>query len=68
MQLAFQRGSRLSSAGLAVLWTNALPIAAGMALFSETLPGGARGALRVVAFGLVLAGAFALSRAGGTID
>jgi hypothetical protein len=62
MQFAFQRGSRLSSAGLAVLWTNALPIAAGMALFSETLPGGARGALRVVAFGLVLAGAFALSR------
>ncbi len=62
MQLAFQRGSRLSSAGLTVLWTNALPIAAGMALFSEALPGGARGALRVVAFGLVLAGAFALSR------
>jgi hypothetical protein len=62
MQFAFQRGSRLSSAGLAVLWTNALPIAAGMALFSEPLPGGARGALRVVAFGLVLTGAFALSR------
>ena len=62
MQFAFQRGGRLSSAGLAVLWTNALPIAAGMALFSETLPGGIRGALRVVAFALVLAGAFALSR------
>lgn len=62
MQFAFQRGSRLSSAGLAVLWTNALPIAAGMALFSETLPGGARGALRIAAFALVLAGAFALSR------
>ena len=25
MQLAFQRGSRLTTAGLAVLWTNALP-------------------------------------------
>jgi hypothetical protein len=62
MQFAFQRGSRLSSAGLAVLWTNALPIAAGMALFSETLPGGARGGLRIAAFVLVLAGAFALSR------
>jgi hypothetical protein len=62
MQFAFQRGSRLSSAGLAVLWTNALPIAAGMALFSETLPGGPRGVLRVAAFALVLAGAFALSR------
>src|SRR6185312_17347904 len=35
LQLAFQRGSRLSSAGLAVLWTNALPIAAGTVLFSE---------------------------------
>ncbi|HEX5247163.1 MAG TPA: hypothetical protein VFW41_08520 [Gaiellaceae bacterium] len=62
LQLAFQRGSRLSSAGLAVVWTNALPIAAGMALFSETLPGGPRGVLRVAAFALVLAGAFALSR------
>jgi hypothetical protein len=67
LQLAFQRGSRLSSAGLAVLWTNALPIAAGMALFSEALPGGVRGALRILAFVLVLAGAVALSRreAGG---
>jgi hypothetical protein len=65
MQLAFQRGGRLSSAGLAVLWTNALPIAAGMALFSEALPGGARGALRILAFVFVLAGAAALSRQGG---
>lgn len=62
MQFAFQRGSRLSSAGLAVLWTNALPIAAGMAIFSEALPGGLRGVLRVAAFALVLAGAAALSR------
>jgi hypothetical protein len=62
MQFAFQRGSRLSSAGLAVLWTNALPIAAGMALFSESLPGGLRGVLRVLAFALVLVGAVALSR------
>jgi len=62
MQLAFQRGGRLASAGLAVLWTNALPIAAGTALFSEALPGGVRGVLRVLAFALVLAGAVALSR------
>jgi hypothetical protein len=62
MQLAFQRGSKLASAGLAVLWTNALPIAAGMALFAETLPGGIRGGLRIAAFGLVLVGAVALSR------
>jgi hypothetical protein len=64
MQLAFQRGSRLASAGLAVLWTNALPIAAGTALFAEALPGGLRGGLRVSAFALVLVGAVALSRRG----
>lgn len=62
MQLAFQRGSRLSTAGLAVLWTNALPIVAGMVLFSESLPGGFRGAARIAAFALVLVGAVALSR------
>jgi len=64
LQLAFQRGGRLASAGLAVLWTNALPIAAGMTLFGETLPGGARGALRLAAFALVVVGAVALSRRG----
>jgi hypothetical protein len=62
LQLAFQRGSRLSTAGLAVLWTNALPIAAGPILFEETIPGGFRGAARVAAFLLVLIGAVALSR------
>lgn len=64
MQLAFQRGSKLASAGLAVLWTNALPIAAGTVLFAEALPGGVRGGLRVAAFALVLVGAVALSRRG----
>jgi hypothetical protein len=64
IQLAFQRGGPLSSGGPAVLWTNALPIAAGMALFGEALPGGARGVLRVAAFLVVLVGAVALSRRG----
>lgn len=64
LQLAFQRGGKLASAGLAVLWTNALPIAAGTVLFSEALPGGVREALRVAAFVLVLVGAVALSRRG----
>jgi hypothetical protein len=45
-----------------VLWTNALPIAAGTVLFSEALPGGVRGGLRVAAFALVLVGGVALSR------
>lgn len=62
MQLAFQRGGRLATAGLAVLWTNALPIVAGTVLFGESLPGGWRGAARIAAFALVLVGAVALSR------
>jgi hypothetical protein len=62
IQLAFQRGGRLATAGLAVLWTNALPIAAGAALFGEKLPGGWQGWARLAAFALVLVGAAALSR------
>jgi hypothetical protein len=64
LQLAFQRGGRLATAGVAVLWTNALPIAAGTAVFGESLPGGWAGAARVAAFALVLVGAVALSRQG----
>jgi hypothetical protein len=62
MQLAFQRGGRLGTAGLAVLWTNALPIVAGTIVFGESLPGGLSGTARVAAFALVLIGAVALSR------
>jgi hypothetical protein len=62
LQLAFQRGGRLETAGLAVLWTNALPIVAGTVLFGESLPSGWRGAARIAAFALVLVGAVALSR------
>jgi hypothetical protein len=58
LQLAFQRGRRLATAGNAVLWTNALPILAGTVLFSE----GVGGPLRIAAFALVLVGAVALSR------
>lgn len=62
IQLAFQRGGRLGTAGLAVLWTNALPILAGTIVFGESLPGGFSGSARVAAFALVLIGAVALSR------
>ena len=62
LQLGFQRGRRLATAGLAVLWTNALPIAAGTMLFGESLPGGWRGVARVCAFVLVVAGGAALAR------
>jgi len=62
LQLAFQRGRRLVTAGPAVLWTNALPILAGTVVFGEKLPSDWRGGMRVAAFVLVLAGAVALSR------
>jgi hypothetical protein len=62
VQLAFQRGGRLGTAGLAVLWTNALPIVAGTVVFGESLPGGFSGTARVAAFVLVVIGAVALSR------
>ena len=62
LQLAFQRGGKLGTAGLAVLWTNALPIAAGTAVFGEAVPEGWQGAARIAAFCLVLLSAATLSR------
>ena len=61
LQAGFQRGGALATAGLATLLTNALPIAAGMIVFHEPLPGGWVGAARVVAFGAVIAGAALLA-------
>jgi hypothetical protein len=63
LQLAFQRGSALASAGLSTLLTNALPIAAGIGLYREHLPGGGRGALRIAAFVLVVLAAALLGSA-----
>lgn len=62
LQFGFQRGRALATAGTATLLTNALPIAAGVLLFHEHLPGGALGALRVAAFVLVVAAAAVLAR------
>lgn len=62
LQLGFQRGTPLATAGTSTLLTNALPIAAGIALFHEHLPGGALGALRVVAFASVVVAAAMLAR------
>jgi hypothetical protein len=62
LQLGFQRGRALATAGVATLFTNSLPIAAGMAVFHEGIPGGTAGAARVAAFGAVVAGAAALAR------
>ena len=64
LQLGFQRGGPLATAGVATLLTNSLPIAAGVAVFGEALPGGALGALRLAAFLLVVLGASALGTRG----
>src|SRR5204863_1429731 len=62
LQLGFQRGGALATAGVATLWTNALPIAAGSLLFAESVPPGLRGVARVAAFACVVLGAAALAR------
>jgi hypothetical protein len=61
LQLGFQRGGPLATAGVATLLTNALPIAAGVVLLHETLARGPLGALRVLAFAAVVAAAAALA-------
>jgi hypothetical protein len=62
LQLGFQRGGALRTAGLATLFTNALPIAAGMTIYGEPLPDGEFAVLRVLSFAAVVAGAVALAR------
>ena len=61
LQAGFQRGSALATAGIATLFTNALPIVAGMTIFSEPLPSGWLGSVRVAAFAAVVVGAVFLS-------
>jgi hypothetical protein len=61
LQLGFQRGRALTTAGIATLGTNAIPIAAAMTLFAEPLPDGPLGVLRVASFAAVVAGAVALA-------
>jgi hypothetical protein len=69
LQMGFQRGGALTTAGIATLGTNAIPIAAAMTLFAEPLPGGALGVVRVLSFAAVVAGAAALAprHAAGTV-
>lgn len=61
LQLGYQRGGALTVAGIATLFTNALPIAAGMILLQEPLPSGLLGALRLLAFVVITAGAVLLA-------
>jgi hypothetical protein len=61
LQSAFQHGDAVTAAGVATLTTNAIPIAAGVVLLEESLPGGASRVLQIVAFALVVAGGALLS-------
>ena len=62
LQLGFQRGGALTTAGTATLLTNALPILAGSTLYAEEVPTGALGVVRGFAFGLVVVGGVLLAR------
>ncbi len=66
LQLAFQRGRVLETAGLSTLVNNIIPIAGGLFLFHEALPGGAAGVARLASFATVVAGAVLLARAPGS--
>jgi hypothetical protein len=62
LQGGFQRGGALTTAGIATLTTNAVPITAGFVLFRERLPGGASGALQIAAFSSIVVSATLLGR------
>jgi drug/metabolite transporter (DMT)-like permease len=62
LQFGYQRGGALTVAGLATLFTNAVPIAAGTVVLGEPVPSGALGGLRIAAFAAVTIGAILLAR------
>jgi hypothetical protein len=61
VQLSFQRGAALATAGVSTLLTNVLPIAAGLTVFHEQMPGGAWGVLRWLGFAGAVVGATLLT-------
>jgi hypothetical protein len=65
LQLGFQRGTAMATAGVSGLLTNILPILAGLTIFAEPMPGGAAGILRGLGFaGAVLGAALLAGRTG----
>ncbi len=64
LQLSFQRGSTLATAGVSTLLTNVLPILAGLVVFSEHMPAGGAGLLRGLGFAGAVLGATLLAAAG----
>ena len=61
LQLSFQRGTALATAGVSTLLTNVLPILAGLIVFSEHMPAGAAGLLRGLGFAGAVLGATLLA-------
>lgn len=64
LQAAFQHGDALTAAGVATLATNAVPIAAGIVLLRQSLPGGPLRIVEFVAFGLLVVSGALLTRRG----
>ncbi len=64
LQLSFQRGSTLATAGVSALLTNVLPILAGLMVFAERMPAGAAGMLRGLGFAGAVLGATLLAATG----
>jgi hypothetical protein len=62
LQVGYQSGGPLTVAGLATLFSNAVPIAAGTIVLHEPVPSGPLGGLRALAFVAVSAGAFLLAQ------
>ncbi len=62
LQLGFQKGGALTSAGMTTLLTNSLPIIAGTTLYDEPFPGGELGVLRGIAFAFLVCGGALLAR------
>jgi hypothetical protein len=61
LQLSFQRGTALATAGVSTLLTNVLPILAGLTVFAEHMPGGLAGLVRAAGFGGAVLGATLLA-------
>jgi hypothetical protein len=64
LQLAFQHGTALATAGLSTLLTNVLPVFAGLIIFAEHIPDGAAGIVRGLGFAAAALGATMLAATG----
>jgi len=61
LQLSFQRGTALATAGVSTLLANVASILAGLTVFSEQVPGSTAGVLRGLGFGGAVLGASVLA-------